>query len=182
MPLLVESVHLSCPFSSVNFCYHHLFLFVFVPVILFFCGMLYLFFVFSRCTSLEKLQETLWWLSKCNSYSWDSRLLVFRADRWCRCHSFTKASLFQRQDISEKMDDVLVNGESPGNCQGTPAVVPTRANIRVSALNKIRWQQWSWRTEYHRPCLRKDRRYLIYILGTTADTICWLWHFWLNCH
>jgi hypothetical protein len=26
------------------------------------------------------------------------------------------------------------------SCQGTPAVVPTRANIHASTLNKIRWQ------------------------------------------
>jgi hypothetical protein len=26
-------------------------------------------------------------------------------------------------------------------CQGTPAVVPTRANICASTLNKIRWQR-----------------------------------------
>jgi hypothetical protein len=30
--------------------------------------------------------------------------------------------------------------------------------------------------------LHEDKRYQVYILGTTADTICWLWHFWLNCH
>jgi hypothetical protein len=29
---------------------------------------------------------------------------------------------------------------------------------------------------------RKYRRYQVYILGTTADAICWLWRFWLNCH
>jgi hypothetical protein len=39
-----------------------------------------------------------------------------------------------------------------------------------------------WHAEYRWLHPHEDRWYLIYIPGTTADAICWLWCFWLNCH
>jgi hypothetical protein len=50
-----------------------------------------------------------------------------------------------------------------GDCQGTPAAVPTRASIHASALNKGGSGD---------PGARSARRYQVYILGTTADAIC----------
>jgi hypothetical protein len=64
-------------------------------------------------------------------------------------------------------------------CQGTPGVVPMRANIRVSALNKGgSGDPGVWSIIGHARTRTRCIRYIYY--RPQQITICWLWHFWLN--
>jgi hypothetical protein len=74
---------------------------------------------------------------------------------------------------------VQVAARSSRLCQGTPVVVLVSWVSESHDLNKGGAGDLVCRVLLAEPTHRQAVSD-IYIPGTTADTICWLWHFWLN--